>query len=403
MMLEDNFVETEFASLVPVKGRCHEDFQEVAEVFAQNFDKYGEIGSSICVVVDGETTVDLWAGYKNKQRKDKWDENTLSVAFSSTKAALALCAHLLIDRGELHTKEKVTKYWPEYGKKGKEDTTVEMILNHSAGLPAFRTQVQEGGFFNWDYMVELLENEEPFWIPGEETGYHMMTTGWLIGELIRRVSGKSLGKFFNDEVSDPYNLDYWIGLPESEDERVAKVTPFKPSPSDKPSRFATAFRTNPNSMQKLSLTNTGGYDYNANETYRAEIGGVGGITNARSLAGMFTPLAQNNEKLLSKSCVKKLSESNVKSDIDNMLLLPTNFSEGLMLHMDNRDSFEGEGGSFMIGPNAFGHVGFGGSSATFADPDCKMSFGYLVNKLGGEYLISERGQSLITASYNCID
>ncbi len=402
-MVEDNLVEIESKSPTPIKGSCHKDFQKVAEIFAQNFEKYGEIGSSVCVVVDGEVTVDLWAGYKNEQRKEEWDRNTLSIAFSSTKAALAVCAHLLIDRGELNTKEKVTKYWPEYGKKGKEDTTVEMILNHSAGLPALRTQVKEGGFLDWDYMVELLENEEPFWIPGEETGYHMMTTGWLIGELVRRISGKSLGQFFNDEVSEPYNLDYWIGLPESEDERVAKVTPFKPSPSDKPSGFATAFRTNPDSMQKLSLTNTGGYDYNANETYRAEIGGVGGITNARSLAGMFTPLAQNNEKLLSKSAVKRLSESNVKSDIDNMLLLPTNFSEGLMLHMDNRDSFEGEGGSFMIGPNAFGHVGFGGSSATFADPDCKMSFGYLVNKLGGEYLISERGQSLISASYNCID
>ena len=395
-------VETEFKSSVQIKGSCHEDFQEVAETFAQNFDKYGELGSSVCVVVDGETTVDLCAGYKNEERKDEWAENTLSVAFSSTKAALALCAHLLIDRGELDTKEKVTKYWPEYGKKGKEDTTVEMILNHSAGLPALRTQVQEGGFFDWNYMVELLENEEPFWVPGEETGYHMITTGWLIGELVRRISGKSLGQFFNDEVSEPYNLDYWIGLPESEDERVAKITPFTPSPSDKPSGFATAFRTNPDSMQKLSLTNTGGYDYNLNETYRAEIGGVGGITNARSLAGMFTPLAQNNEKLLSKGCVKRLSQSNVKSDIDNMLLFPTNFSDGFMLHMDNRGSFEGEGGSFMIGPNAFGHVGFGGSSATFADPDCKMSFGYLVNKLGGEYLISERGQSLIRASYNCI-
>ena len=141
-----------------------------------------------------------------------------------------------------------------------------MILNHSAGLPAFRTRVEEGGFFDWDYMVKLLQDEEPFWIPGEETGYHMMTTGWLIGELVRRVSGKSLGQFFNDEISEPYNLDYWIGLPESEDERVAKVVPFKPSPSDKPSGFATAFRTNPNSMQKLSLTNTGGYDYNAKET-----------------------------------------------------------------------------------------------------------------------------------------
>ena len=396
-------VETDFKPSVPIKGSCHEDFQEVAEIFAKNFDKYGEIGSSVCVVVDGETTVDLWAGHKNEQRSDEWNENTLSVAFSSTKAALALCAHLLIDREQLNAKEKVTKYWPEYGKKGKEDTTVEMILNHSAGLPALRTKVKDGGFFDWNYMVGLLENEEPFWVPGEETGYHMMTTGWLIGELVRRISGKSLGQFFNDEVSEPYKLDYWIGLPETEDERVAKVTPFKSSPSDKPSDFATAFRTIPDSMQKLSLTNTGGYDYNAKETYRAEIGGVGGIANARSLAGMFTPLALNNEKLLSKRSVKRLCESNIKSDIDNMLLFPTNFSQGFMLHMDNRNSFEGEGGSFIIGPNAFGHVGFGGSSATFADPDCKMSFGYLVNKLGGEYLISERGQSLIDASYKSIN
>ncbi len=396
-------VETDFKPSVPIKGSCHEDFQEVAEIFAKNFDKYGEIGSSVCVVVDGETTVDLWAGHKNEQRSDEWNENTLSVAFSSTKAALALCAHLLIDREQLNAKEKVTKYWPEYGKKGKEDTTVEMILNHSAGLPALRTKVKDGGFFDWNYMVGLLENEEPFWVPGEETGYHMMTTGWLIGELVRRISGKSLGQFFNDEVSEPYKLDYWIGLPETEDERVAKVTPFKSSPSDKPSDFATAFRTIPDSMQKLSLTNTGGYDYNAKETYRAEIGGVGGIANARSLAGMLTPLALNNEKLLSKRSVKRLCESNIKSDIDNMLLFPTNFSQGFMLHMDNRNSFEGEGGSFIIGPNAFGHVGFGGSSATFADPDCKMSFGYLVNKLGGEYLISERGQSLIDASYKSIN
>ncbi len=395
-------VETEFESSVPIRGVCHEDFQDVAETFAQNFDKYKEIGSSVCVVVDGETTVDLWAGHKNEQRTNEWDQNTLSVAFSSTKAALALCAHILIDRGKLNAKEKVTKYWPEYGKKGKEDTTVEMILNHSAGLPALRTPVKEGGFFDWEYMVELLENEEPFWTPGKETGYHMITTGWLIGELIRRVSGKSLGQFFNDEISEPYNLDYWIGLPESEDERVAKVTPFKASPLDKPSGFATAFKTNPNSMQRLSLTNTGGYDYNSVETYRAEIGGVGGITNARSLARMLTPLAQNNEKLLSMNYVKRLSKSNVQSDIDNMLLFPTNFSEGFMLNMDNRDRFEGEGGSFIISPNAFGHVGFGGSSATFADPDYNMSFGYLVNRLGGEYLINERGQSLINASYNSI-
>lgn len=395
-------VDLQYNSSVQISGYCHEDFQEVAEIFAQNFDQYNEIGSSLCVVVDGETAVDIWGGYTNEQRTDEWNKETLSVAFSSTKAALALCAHILIEREELKSEDKVVKYWPEYGKKGKVETTVGMILNHTAGLPAFATTVEQGGFFDWEYMIGLLENEEPFWIPGKKTGYHMMTTGWLIGELIKRVTGKSLGEFFNDEVSKPYNLEYWIGLPDSEVGRVAKVTPFKSSPSDKPSEFADAFRSKPNSMQRLSLTNTGGYDYNSVDTYKAEIGGVGGIANARSLAGMLTSLAQNDEKLLSKKTVKRLSQSYSVPGKDSMLMLPTRFSEGLMINMDNRDNFEGEGGSFIIGPNAFGHVGFGGSSATFADPDYKMSFGYMVNKLGGEYLISERCQNLINASYTSL-
>ena len=380
-------------------GYCHEDFLEVEEIFNHNFDKYKEIGSSLCVVIDGEIVIDVWSGHKNKDRTKEWSEDTLSVAFSSTKAALALCAHILIEREELYLKEKVTKYWPEYGKNGKEETTIEMVLNHSAGLPALRTKVKDGGFLDWNYMVKLIENEKPFWEPGKETGYHMMTTGWLIGELIRRVTGKSFGEFFNNELREPYSLNYWIGLPNTEDERVAEIVPFAPSPNDKPSDFATAFKNNSNSMQRLSLTNTGKYDYNAKETYRAELGAIGGITDARSLAKLLNPLAQNNEELLSRNTIKELSKSNIKSPIDNMLLFPTNFSNGFMLNMDNRNTFKGEGGSFMIGPNAFGHVGYGGSSATFADPDYKISFGYLTNKLGGEYLINERAQSLINATY----
>ena len=383
-------------------GYCHENFSEVKRIFNHNFDKYKEIGSSLCIIVDGEIVVDIWAGYKNKDKTKEWNEDTLSVGFSSTKAALALCTHMLIERGELNLKEKVTKYWPEYGKNGKEETTVEMILNHSAGIPALKTKVKKGGFLDWDYMVQLLENEKPFWIPGKETGYHMMTTGWLIGELIRRVTGKSLSEFFNRELREPYNLNYWIGLPETEDERVAEIIPFIASPDDKPSAFATAFRNDQNSMQRLSLTNTGGYDYNTKETYRAELGAIGGITDARSMAKLLTPLAKNNGELLSRETVKKLSKSNIKTSIDSMLLFPTNFSNGFMLNMDNRNTFEGEGGSFIIGPNAFGHVGYGGSSATFADPDYKISFGYLTNKLGGEYLINARAQSLITEVYKCL-
>ena len=381
---------------------CHEDFLEVERIFNYNFDKYKEIGSSLCVIVDGEVVVDLWAGHKNKDRTEDWSKDTLSLAFSSTKAALAICTHILIERGKLDLKEKVTKYWPDYGKNGKEETTVEMILNHSAGLPALKTKVEEDGFLNWDYMVKLIENEKPFWNPGEETGYHMMTTGWLIGELIRRVTGQSLGKFFNNELRKPYGLNYWIGLPEAEHERVAEIVPFVPSPNDKPSGFATAFKNDSNSMQRLSLTNTGKYDYNAKEAYRAELGAIGGITDARSLAKLLTPLAQNNGELLSRNTINELSKSNIKTPIDKMLLFPTNFSNGFMLNMDNRSTFEGEGGSFMIGHNAFGHVGYGGSSATFADPDTKVSFGYLTNKLGGEYLINERAQNLIDETYKCL-
>ncbi len=380
-------------------GYCHQDFLEVERIFNQNFYNYREIGSSLCVIVDGEIVVDIWAGHKNKDKTKEWSEDTLSVAFSSTKAALALCAHILIEREELNLKEKVTKYWPEYGKNGKEETTVEMILNHSAGIPALKTEVKKGGFLDWSYMVQLLENEKPFWEPGKQTGYHMMTTGWLIGELIRRVSGKSLGEFFNSELREPYDLNYWIGLPEIEDTRVAEIIPFTPSPNDKPSDFATTFRNNPDSMQRLSLTNTGGYDYNSKETYRAELGAIGGITDAKSLAKLLNPLAQNKGELLSKESVRKLSKSNVKTSIDKMLLFPTNFSNGFMLNMDNRNTFKGEGGSFLIGPSAFGHVGYGGSSATFADPEYKITFGYLTNKLGGEYLINERAQSLIDATY----
>ena len=132
-------------------------------------------------------------------------------------------------------------------------------------------------------MVKLLENEKPFWKPGKETGYHMMTAGWLIGEIIRRISGNPL-EVFNNELKQPYGLNYWIGLPETEDERVAEIIPFIASPNDKPSAFATAFRNDQNSMQRLSLTNTGGYDYNTKETYRAELGAIGGITDARSVA-----------------------------------------------------------------------------------------------------------------------
>jgi CubicO group peptidase (beta-lactamase class C family) len=211
-----------------VSGYCDAKFQAVADCFVANFNERGEVGASVCVRIEGETVVDLWGGSFAADSDKAWDKDTLSIIFSCTKAATALCAHLLIDRGELDLYAPVTRYWPEFGTNGKEDVTVLMMLNHSVGLPAFREPIKEGGYYDWDYMIQRLEEEEPFWQPGTRNGYHMISFGWTVGELVRRVSGRSLGTFFREEIGEPLGLELWIGLPEEQEDRVSPMIPFVP-------------------------------------------------------------------------------------------------------------------------------------------------------------------------------
>ncbi|MEP4050701.1 MAG: serine hydrolase domain-containing protein [Litorimonas sp.] len=381
-----------------IQGHYDPAFKAVRDLFEENFLKRGEVGASVCLQDrSGRALVDLWGG-THADGETPWTRDTMSIVFSCTKAATALCAQVLIDRGELDPSALVTKYWPEFGARGKDSTTVRDMLGHRSGVPALRTPVKPGGFLDFKYVTNHLAKETPFWDPGTTHGYHMVTFGWTVGELVRRVSGRSLGEFFKKEIAKPYGVDFHIGLPDSEFARVSKLLVYKPGPQDTPSAFVKAMFADPAGIQALAFGNNGGWFFDAPESWRAEIGGAGGVSNARGLAAMFGTIF-SEKPLLSKSRIGKLREP-VSEGMDTTLCIPTRFGEGFMLSIDNRD-LPGEGQSAILGSGAFGHVGMGGSIG-FADPESEFSFGYTMNKMGGGILLNERGQSLIDAAYECL-
>jgi CubicO group peptidase (beta-lactamase class C family) len=389
-----------------LSGQYDSRFALVAEEFERNFTGRDEVGASLCVTLEGETVVDLWGGVADPQTAAAWQEDTISTVFSCTKGATALCAHILASRGQLDIDAPVSDYWPEFATNGKEHATVKMMLDHSVGLPALKTPVRPGGTCDWDYMTGLLAAEEPFWKPGIRNGYHMINFGWTVGEIVRRVSGRSLGQFFREEVAEPLGLEFWIGMPEEHEPRVAPIIAWSPSSPDEIGDFAKAVLADPQGTQALSLFNLGGWNPNARECHAAEIGGAGGISNARGLARMYAPLAcgggLDGVQLVDRSCLARMGEISTATNEDATLLIPTRFALGFMKSMDNRSRSRGDKDSAVMGAHAFGHAGAGGSIG-FADPEARMSFSYTMNKMGPGILLNERGQSVVDAAYRSLD
>lgn len=378
-----------------VEGTFDPAFKSVAEAFEENFETRGEVGASLCLNVEGKTVVDMWGGIAATATKAPWTSDTIVPVFSCTKAATALCAHVLVDRGLLDLDAPVARYWPEFAAAGKETISIRMLLNHSAGLPALKSKVAPDGFTNFEQTAAQLATETPFWEPGTKGGYHMITFGWLVGEVVRRVSGKSLGQFFRDEIAGPLDLDFWIGLPQSEESRLAPSIPFAPAAGTPPSEFVKRLMSDPTSIQFLSFMNSGGFDINKRAYRAAEIGGAGGIANARGLAGLFAPLALG-DGYLSRARIDAMRKPSMENEVDETLLIPTRFGEGFMLSMPNPG--QPVGASVRLGDGAFGHVGMGGSIG-FADPEARLAMGYAMNKMGGGILLNERGQSLVDTAY----
>jgi CubicO group peptidase (beta-lactamase class C family) len=388
-----------------IEGTCDARFLGVADEFEKNFTARGEVGASLCATLEGRTVIDLWGGSADPARNLPWERDTVSIVFSCTKGAVAICAHVLASRGLLDLEAPVAEYWPEFARNGKERATVRMMLDHSVGLPAFKTPVRHGGCTDWNYMVELLAAEAPFWEPGVRNGYHMLNFGWTVGELVRRVSGKSLGTFFRDEIAGPLGADFWIGTPESVEPRVAPMRMFMPSPGDAISEFTQTLMTDPQSISALSLLNGGGFDPNSRECHAAEIGGGGGISNARGLAAVYAPLACGGSlgkvKLVDSESLSRMGQVAMATNRDATLLIPTRFALGFMKSMDNRRRSRGDKDSAVLSSAAFGHVGAGGSIG-FADPVEGLSFGYSMNQMGASILLNPRGQTLVDATYRTL-
>ena len=389
-----------------VQGTCDPKFQEVRQEFERNFQERGEVGASVCVTVQGQTVVDLWGGQANAGSNTPWQEDTVSVVFSSTKGATALCAHMLASRGQLDLDAPVATYWPEFAQSGKENIPVKMLLSHQAGLPAVRETLPDGAYADWDLIVTALAKEEPFWEPGTRNGYHALTFGWLVGEVVRRVSGKSLGTFFKDEVAGPLGLDFWIGLPEDKESQVAPMIAAEPNPE---SPFFREIAT-PGSIQSIVLLNMGGYmgaepQFDTRAAHAAEIGGAGGVTNGRGLAGMYEPLALGGKKdsveLVNPETLARMGRVASSTGKDAVLVMPTRFALGYMKTMDNRKEPAGVQDSVLVSEAAFGHVGAGGSFG-FADPPAAMSFGYTMNRMGPGAALNDRGQNLVDAVYRAL-
>lgn len=388
-----------------VEGSCDERFAEVAREFVRNFEERGEVGASVHLTQHGETLVDLWGGVADPATGRAWQRDTVSVVFSCTKGATALCAHLLASRGLLDLDAPVAEYWPEFAKRGKEGATVRMMLDHSVGVPVISAPVKPGGSCDWDYMIGMLEAQEPFWKPGTRNGYHMINFGWTVGELVRRVSNKSLGAFFRDELATPLGLDFWIGAPEAVEPRVAPMQMYVPGAGEAPGEFLLKVLKDRESIQSLSLLNTGGFDANSRACHAAEIGGGGGISNARGLAGLYAPLACGGQRggrsYVDATTLARMGEVSMATQEDATLLIPTRFALGFMKSMDNRRRARGDRDSAILSSSAFGHVGAGGSIG-FADPREELSFGYSMNKMGKGILLNERGQSLVDAAYRAL-
>ena len=198
---------------VAIQGVCDARFQGVKEAFAQNFTDYGEVGAAVAVIAGGRLVVDLWAGHADAALSRPWQQDTIVNVFSTTKGMTAICAHrLAADQGLLDIDAPVAKYWPEFAQAGKSEIPVRYLLSHRAGLPAVRQPLLPGSAYDWERMTSALATEEPWWEPGSKHGYHALTFGYLVGELVRRISGKSLGIYFRDEIAGPLGLDFYIGL-----------------------------------------------------------------------------------------------------------------------------------------------------------------------------------------------
>jgi CubicO group peptidase (beta-lactamase class C family) len=375
-----------------IDGRCDPRFAAVRDAFSANFEAGREVGASFAATVNGELVVDLWGGYLDAAGTRPWASDTIINVFSTTKAMTALCAHILVDRGALDVDSPVARYWPEFAQAGKEGITTRQLLSHTAGLAAIRQPLPTEALYDWERMIEVLAAEAPWWEPGTANGYHALTYGHLVGEVIRRISGKTPGVFFREEVAAPLGVDFHIGLPQSEDSRVADIVP----PTTEEMTAAGAPTTlDRDTLVGRTLSNPPLRAEFANrpDWRRAEIPAANGHGNARAVAQVMAVLACGGKvdgvRLLGEETIAKaIEEQRYAKD----LILGFKMRWGLGFMLASRQ--------LPLGPNprTFGHGGWGGSLG-FADLDAHVSWAYIMNKMSPGTAGDTRVAGMLAALY----
>lgn len=384
-------------------GHVERGFEPVREAFGANFDDRGDVGAAFCLYVGGRRVVDVWGGTADTKAGRPWAGDTLTLVYSTTKGVTAICAHLLAQQGRLDLDTPVAAYWPEFAAAGKESVTVRHLLSHQAGLPTLDPRISAEAALEWEPAVRNLAAQAPMWEPGTRHGYHAVTFGWLVGEVIRRVSGRSPGRFLAEEVAGPLDLDLWIGLPAAEEPRMSRLIAAGPPVPDKAAMAAMPAdqlerlraMMAPDSLMQRALNPTDPpFSFNRREVHAGELPGANGIATARSLAKLYAATVGevDGRRLLSEATVAAATEERSNGP-DEVLVRPTRFGSGFFLDSPF---------SPLLGPRSFGHSGAGGSLA-FADPDRRVGFAYVMNQMQQALSADPRPAALMDAVRRCLD
>ena len=386
------------ADEIEIQGRCEPRFARVREAFAENFRLRQELGAAVALALEGELVVDLWAGHLDPARTRPWQRDTLVNVYSTTKGVTALAAHRLVDEGRLELDAPVAKYWPEFAQAGKGALPVRFLLSHRAGLPAVRKLLPNEALYEWDAMTSALAAEAPWWEPGTAHGYHAVTFGWLVGEVVRRVAGKSLGAFLRDTFATPLGLDFHVGLAEREHARVADIRePEAPDPNGEATQLFARTLAEPEGVTARAFMNPPSMALGPNvPAWRsAEIPGANGHGTARALAVLYGKAALGDAGgVISDDAIGRCRGEQSRG-LDRVLGVSTRFGLGFMLRQDSHE------GGRCLGAGAFGHPGAGGSLG-FADPALRLGFGYVMNRMGSRILLDDRAIALVEAANACL-
>ena len=375
-----------------IGGWVDYEFEPVLDAFAENFDARSEVGAAVCVYVDGRPVVDLWGGLADATTGREWEPDTVTLVYSSTKGVTSVCANRLIEEGRLDPDATVAQYWPEFAANGKDAITVRQVMSHQAGLPYVVGDFTLEEALAWEPIVNAIATQAPIWEPGTRHGYHMRTFGWIVGEIIRRVEGRTVGAYWRDEIANGLGLDFWIGLPEEIEPRVARLVPPKHDLGELLKKFGADLL-----LTEVFASPGGLFGYNEMWNTRAlhacELPSSNGIGDARSLARMYASCIGEVDgvRTLQEATVAAATVEQACGE-DAVLMAKSCFGLGFML-----------GSSFGAAnaTSAFGHAGAGGSLA-FADPAAQLGFGYVMNDLRFDAKGDPRSEELVRAVYRSL-